>query len=233
MTTHRRFKRIIAATAIFASATVAVAAQTPADATADSLNRAVASVMAASLDPILNNLSNAGLPIDRGEVGRYITEALKGADIGFTSEAGNAFVDAFLRKGTVLSPESQQAFIDSLAALDGSVVTPSGLVFRVIVEGEGVSPSIKDKVHVRYVGRFSDGTVFDDTGNETITFDLGQEIPGFTEGLQMMKPGGTYRIVVPANLAYGEEGIPGIIPGNAALDFTVTLDSITPNAAVE
>ncbi len=50
--------------------------------------------------------------------------------------------------------------------------------------------------------------------------------PGFSEGLKLMKPGGRYRIVMPASLGYGPDGIPGAIPGNAALDFTVELISI-------
>lgn len=194
----------------------------------DSLNRAVAVVMAGSLNPIITNLSNTGLPVDRAEIGRYIAQLLAGADFGMTSAEANQYVESVLSESTRLSVESQQAFLAEAAAQPGAIVTPSGLVFQVITEGEGVFPAMNDIVDVRYVGRYSDGSIFDDTESEVVTFDVGSEIPGFNEGLMMMKPGGTYRIVIPADLAYGAEGIPGILPGNAALDFTVTVEAVHP-----
>lgn len=192
----------------------------------DSLNRAVAVVIAGSLDPVIANLQANGLPVDRADVGRYVAEIMGGKDFGLTVTDANAYVETLIRQNTSLSPESQQAFVEKAAAQPGAITTPSGLVFNVVVEGEGVHPTLDDQVFVKYIGRFYDGTVFDDTGDETVTFDLHSEIPGFVEGLQLMKPGGTYRLVIPASLAYGAEGIPGIIPGNAALDFTVTLEAI-------
>lgn len=194
----------------------------------DSLNRSVAVVMSSSLDPIIQNLTNAGLEVDRAEIGRYIAEILGGKDMGMTPKEANAYVEQVLHESSQLSLESQLAYVAEQGAQPGAVTTPSGLVFQVIMEGEGVSPDNGDKVEVRYKGQFSDGTVFDDTGDEIVTFDLESEIPGFIEGLKMMKPGGTYRIVVPPELAYGSEGIPGIIPGNAALVFTVNLERVSP-----
>lgn len=228
---RRPLGRLLAAAVAVAAFTGTATATDLTPEQADSVNRAVAVVMAGSLDPIIANLADANLPVDRAMIGRYIAEALAGNDLGITAEQGNAYVEQALLTVNRLSVESQQAFIDAAKELPGAVVTPSGLVFQVIVEGEGITPTLSDRVNVKYVGKLSDGTVFDDTEGQTVTFDLGSEIPGFVEGLQMMKPGGTYRIVVPATLAYGEEGIPGIIPGNAALDFTVTLDSVTPSDA--
>ncbi|MDE5647858.1 MAG: FKBP-type peptidyl-prolyl cis-trans isomerase [Muribaculaceae bacterium] len=75
---------------------------------------------------------------------------------------------------------------------------------------------------VSYEGRLSDGTVFDTT-ETPIAMTVGTLVPGFNQGLMKMRPGGTYRLVIPAEMGYGREGIPGVIPGNAALDFTVTL----------
>ena len=196
----------------------------------DSLNKSVAVVISASLDPIIQNLQSTGIPLDKAEVGRYIADILSGKNFGITPTEANAYVESTIRRNTSLPIESQNEFVRKAAAEPGAITTPSGLVFQVLVEGEGAHPTIDDQVYVRYVGRFSDGSVFDDTENETVTFDLQNEIPGFVEGLKMMKPGGTYRLVVPSGLAYGEEGIPGIIPGNAALDFTVTLDSVKPSA---
>lgn len=200
---------------------------------ADSVNRALATAMAASLDPIIGNLTRAGLPVDRAEVGRYLAAVMKGDNIGFDSGSATAFVDSLLALNVrhapdTVSVESQREFMTQAARRPGATVTPSGLVFEVIVEGEGIHPGPSDRVAVKYRGAFSDGTLFDDTAGESVVFNLENEIPGFAEGLQMMKPGGTYRLTVPAALAYGEKGIPGIIPGNAALEFTVILDRILP-----
>ena len=232
------FKKTVAAVALAVfTVTATVASPLPEAASStehtDSVNRAVAVVMAGSLTPIINNLQSAGLPVTPERVGYFLAQTLAGKDSGMTVADANAYVDSLLRGGApqvpdTVSTQSQAEFLADMAKLPGAIVTPSGLVFQVMVEGEGVSPTFTDRVNVKYVGRFSDGTVFDDTGDEVVTFDLGSEIPGFVEGLRMMKPGGTYRLAVPAELAYGKEGIPGIIPGNAALEFIVTLESVTP-----
>lgn len=107
----------------------------------------------------------------------------------------------------------------------GAVTTPSGLVFEVITEGEGDFPGAADKVNIEYTGRLSDGSVFDKT-EEPVSFDLVRLVPGFREGLQMMRPGGEYRIVLPASLGYGERGVGDVIPPGAAIEFTVRLLSV-------
>ena len=95
-------------------------------------------------------------------------------------------------------------------------------------EGEGAQPVSGDEVEVTYTGRLSDGSVFDST-DSPITFGVDRVVPGFSEGLKLMKPGGRYRIVMPASLAYGERGAGGgIIPPGAAVDFTVDLIGIKP-----
>ncbi|MDE6557251.1 MAG: FKBP-type peptidyl-prolyl cis-trans isomerase, partial [Duncaniella sp.] len=104
---------------------------------------------------------------------------------------------------------------------------PSGLVFQVITEGEGAMPQSGERVKVNYTGRLSDGTVFDQT-DAPVTFDVDRLVPGFTEGLKMMRPGGTYRLVIPASLGYGDTGAAGVIPPGAALDFTVELVEVVP-----
>lgn len=205
------------------------------DAATDSVNRALAVVIANSLDPILTNISNNGVPVMRSEVGRYIAEILDGKEPGMSLDEAKAHVDSVLQSKIRHIPdtvptEPERAFVARAAAREGAVTTPSGLVFEVIVEGEGVHPAANDTVTASYQGRFSDGTLFDDTGAEKITFVTGNELPGIDEALRMMKPGGTYRITIPSELAYGERGIPGIIPGNAALEFVITVDSVTPSS---
>ena len=120
------------------------------------------------------------------------------------------------------SAESQQAFLDAQKSREGVVETPSGLLFEVITEGEGTPPGLNDTARVTYTGALADGTVFDST-EKPIDLPVSGVVKGFSEGLQMMKPGGTYRLFIPASLGYGDKGAGGVIPPGAALDFTVTL----------
>lgn len=105
-------------------------------------------------------------------------------------------------------------------------VTPSGLQYEVLQEGDGPKPEATNKVTVNYEGRLINGTVFDSSyqRGEPISFPLQQVIPGWTEGLQLMPKGSKYRLYIPSELAYGEKGTPGgPIGPNCALIFDVEL----------
>ena len=181
----------------------------------------------------LLNIEKMGLEVDEAKVMRVLADLVEEGHTGtLNKEQANDIINrqfaALHEQANKFSVEKEQAFIDSIAALPGAKPYPSGIVFQTLKEGEGdVTPVDGQNVMVNYQGRLSNGTVFDETEHE-VSFIVGQLVPGFNEGLKMMKPGGTYRLVIPASLAYGEEGIDGAIPGNAALDFTVTLESI-PN----
>lgn len=114
----------------------------------------------------------------------------------------------------------QASFLVSNATAPGWSVTDSGLQYRTVVSGSGVSPSATDQVRVNYEGTFIDGTLFD--FNDDISFGLNQVIAGWTEGLQLMRTGGTTEFAIPADLAYGDAGRPGI-PSGSTLLFTVDL----------
>ena len=104
--------------------------------------------------------------------------------------------------------------------------TASGLVYEVLEEGEGRSPSASDHVTVHYAGWLEDGTLFDSSygRGQTATFPLNAVIAGWTEGVQLMKEGAVYRFAIPGPLAYGSTPPPGSgIPPDATLVFQVEL----------
>lgn len=124
----------------------------------------------------------------------------------------------------VTNLEAGEAFLAENAKKEGVQVTESGLQYKVLTPGTGESPSESDIVTVNYEGKLIDGTVFDSSyeRGEPTQFPLNQVIPGWTEGLQLMKKGGKYEFYIPAELAYGETGNANIEP-NSTLIFTVEL----------
>ena len=103
------------------------------------------------------------------------------------------------------------------------VTTSSGLVYQSLREGTGPSPQATDVVKVHYRGTFPDGKEFDASMDKPAEFPLNRVIKCWTEGVQLMKPGGKAKLVCPAQIAYGEKGAGGVIPPNATLHFEVEL----------
>jgi FKBP-type peptidyl-prolyl cis-trans isomerase len=102
--------------------------------------------------------------------------------------------------------------------------TPSGAIVISETEGTGASPKETDKVKVNYTGTLVNGTVFDSSaGRGPAEFPLNGVVKCWTEALQLMKVGGKAKVVCPAAIAYGEQGHPPVIPGNAVLTFEVEL----------
>lgn len=122
--------------------------------------------------------------------------------------------------------KTRQAEFLAKNKLDSSViVTASGLQYKIIKEGQGLSPKRTEKVKVHYVGSLLDGKEFDNSikRGEPLTFDVANVIEGWQELLTLMKPGMKVKAWIPSNLAYGEEGAEPIIPRNALLVFEVEL----------
>ena len=118
-----------------------------------------------------------------------------------------------------------KAFLEGAAKEKGAQSFPSGLIYMPITEGTGVQPKDTDTVKVNYAGKFVDGKVFDssETRGQPAEFPLNQVIKCWTEGVAKMKIGGKAKLVCPAAIAYGEQGRPPIIPGEAALIFEIEL----------
>jgi FKBP-type peptidyl-prolyl cis-trans isomerase FklB len=108
---------------------------------------------------------------------------------------------------------------------DGVKTTASGLQYKVMKEGNGTSPKASDTVTVNYRGTLVDGTEFDSSykRGEPATFPVGGVIKGWTEALQLMKPGSKYQLFIPPDLAYGQNSPGPQIPPNSALIFEVEL----------
>lgn len=142
-------------------------------------------------------------------------EAIQVAQQEMTENMGQRNIDAEI------------AFLAENGAREGVITTASGLQMEVLEVGQGGSPRLSDTVVVHYEGTLLDGTVFDSSiaRNEPAEFGLQQVIPGWTEGLQLMKIGGKARLFVPSKLAYGPAGR-GNIPPSALLIFEVQLLSV-------
>lgn len=152
-----------------------------------------------------------------------------GSEPAMSVEEAQKLIQDYLNDLQKKAEESAKAagtkFLEENRKNEGVKETASGLQYVVEKEGEGAQPSAEDEVTVHYTGRLLDGTVFDSSVNrgEPATFPLNRVIPGWTEGVQLMKEGARYTFFIPSDLAYGPQGIPGAIPAHSTLIFEVEL----------
>lgn len=142
--------------------------------------------------------------------------------------------------------EKGQAFLEENREKEGVMETNSGLQYKVLEEGDGVSPTAEDEVRVHYTGRLIDGTIFDTSVKEIAQenglynqqrepydgaqFPLNRVISGWTEGVQLMQEGAKYEFYIPSELAYGAQGPQGSPIGpNETLIFEVELLEVIPS----
>ncbi|MDE2656069.1 MAG: FKBP-type peptidyl-prolyl cis-trans isomerase [Verrucomicrobiota bacterium] len=127
--------------------------------------------------------------------------------------------------------EAGESFLAANKDKEGVKTTDSGLQYQVTKEGTGPSPGATDSVTVNYKGTLIDGTEFD--SGKGISFPLNGVIKGWTEGLQLMKIGGSTRFIIPSGLAYGTTGSGAKIGPNATLIFNIDLLSIKGKEAAK
>ncbi|MGP1529445.1 MAG: FKBP-type peptidyl-prolyl cis-trans isomerase [Treponema sp.] len=126
--------------------------------------------------------------------------------------------------------KAEAAFLEKNDKLSNVTTTESGLQYEVVTEGTGPKPSLDDTVKVHYKGTLLDGTEFDSSykREKPVEFPLKAVIPGWREGLQLMNAGAKYKFYIPSKIAYGEQGVPQVIPPNSLLTFEVELLEIMP-----
>lgn len=126
-------------------------------------------------------------------------------------------------------------FLEKNGKKAGIVTTPTGLQYEMIKEGTGPKPSDTSTVNVHYHGTLLDGSTFDSSidRGQPVEFVLNQVIPGWQEGIRFMSVGSKYKFWIPSTLAYGDEGVPGVIGPGDMLIFEVELLGIGGQPAVK
>ena len=167
-------------------------------------------------------LGDSTIKINYNLVKQGLINGIKGFKSHFTAEEAMAFIDGTMRKRQEeqmmkLHKDKKEAgdkFIAENAKKPGITTTASGLQYEIIKQGNGAKPTPAEMVKVHYSGTLIDGTKFDSSydRNEPATFGVGQVIPGWTEGLQLMPVGSKFKFYIPQNLAYGAQGSQGIPP---------------------
>ncbi|MBQ0151432.1 MAG: FKBP-type peptidyl-prolyl cis-trans isomerase, partial [Chryseobacterium sp.] len=186
-------------------------------------------------------MKQEGFKIDADVMAQAIKEEMEGKPKLFPAEDMDSFMQGYMQKKSEQkhanagveatdNKKKGEEFLAKNKANPKVKTTASGLQYEVIQEGDGkTKPKASDIVQVTYTGKLLDGTVFDSTdknGGQPMDINLGSVIKGWTEGIQLMSKGSKYRFYIPSDLAYGEQGAGGAIPGGATIIFEVELVSI-------
>lgn len=158
-----------------------------------------------------------------------VMNAFDGTEPAIPVEEAQKLINDYLQELQDKAEKSARAEGEQFLAENGKKenvkTTASGLQYVVEKEGTGAQPTAEDEVTVHYTGKLLNGQVFDSSVNrgEPATFPLNRVIPGWTEGVQLMKEGAKYTFFIPSDLAYGPQGVPGAIPPHSTLIFDVEL----------
>ncbi|MDY6904224.1 MAG: FKBP-type peptidyl-prolyl cis-trans isomerase [Thermodesulfobacteriota bacterium] len=190
------------------------------------------------------SIGNISEEIDIPMLQKGMSDQIEGRELLVTAEEAQPLLQAFAE--TIKAKQQEEmdrtkdenlkagkAFLEENKNKEGIITTETGLQYKVLKEGDGASPTATDRVKVHYKGTTIDGTVFDssyDRGQPAV-FQADQVIRGWTEGIQLMKEGGKYKLFIPARLAYGERGAGQKIGPNETLIFEVELLEVMDNKA--
>ena len=158
-----------------------------------------------------------------------VKAAFEGKEPAVSPEEAQKIINEYLtelqEKAFKAAKEIGAKFLEENGKKEGVHTTASGLQYIIDKEGTGKQPTATDNVTVHYTGRLLDGKVFDSSvaRGEPATFPLNRVIPGWTEGLQLMKEGAKYTFFIPSDLAYGAQGAGRDIPPHSTLIFEVEL----------
>ena len=185
---------------------------------------------------IANSLTSAGVEeVNYDAFFDGLKNSIEGNDLKIDKESIKPIIQKYFTdiriKKLAENLEEGRAFLEKNKEKEGIIVTESGLQYEVIEEGTGKTPTATSKVKCHYHGTLIDGTVFDSSveRGEPMDFVLNRVIPGWTEGVQLMKEGAKYKFYIPTELGYGERVRPGgKIEGNMALIFEVELIEVLP-----
>jgi FKBP-type peptidyl-prolyl cis-trans isomerase FkpA len=176
-----------------------------------------------------SDFKQAGLRFDYNALIKGFQDSLEGKETRISLEDAMPLIQTAMRDAMTRQTEENRQkgddFLSENGKKAGILTTDSGLQYEVISAGTGPKPQSSDTVSVHYEGTLLDGTVFDSsyTRGEPAEFPLDAVIPGWTEGIQLMEVGSTYRLFIPSDLAYGDQGAGNVIPPNATLIFKVEL----------
>lgn len=186
---------------------------------------------------IAQNLAQSGISdLSYEDFTMAIKDAIEGKKPALDFEEANSVLsEYFTKKEAEMKAEQAQvagafkaegeAWLAENAGKEGVVVLESGLQYKVLKAGNGKKPGKKDMVRCHYEGTFTNGMKFDSSydRNEPAVFGVNQVIAGWTEALQLMKEGSVWELMIPYQLAYGEQGAGQSIPPCATLIFKVEL----------
>lgn len=210
----------------------------------DKVAYALGSSFSQQLNSMLDKQAEMDMALDKEIVIQGISDTLRGSAkltdeemkevLNAYGEEVQAAVEKQRKEEAAKVAAEGKAFLEENAKVEGVTVTESGLQYSVITKAEGPKPKADDTVTVHYVGTLIDGTEFDSSikRGQPATFPLNRVIPGWTEGLQLMSIGEKYKFVIPADLAYGDQGA-GSIPAGSTLIFEVELLDIKKAEAPE
>lgn len=177
-----------------------------------------------------SNLMNSGLQqLDVQSFVKAFTETMNNTTPSMSPREANQVIQDYFSKqqDEMLSRnlDAGRAFLEENGKKEQVISLPSGLQYEVLVEGNGAKPKATDKVKCHYHGTLLNGTVFDSSveRGQPAVFGVNQVIKGWVEALQLMSEGSKWRLFIPSELAYGEQGAGGSIEPNATLIFDVEL----------